>query len=232
MDKAVVLVSGGVCSAVAAMAAKEQYEVALLHVAWGHRAAEREADAFEAVAGALRTDKTLVAEMPFYTTIGGSSRASKRIAIEDAGAVTNNAPSTFTLGLLPALLSVASSWAAALGASRIIFGVCESQGPGGPLNLLYPDHRPDFVHAFNLMLNYAKAARRDLKVEAPLIDLGRAEVIRLGQRLGVPFGQTWSCYLGGEAPCGRCLACAHRVAGFAAAALPDPLLTARVPAMA
>jgi 7-cyano-7-deazaguanine synthase len=231
MDRAVILVSGGINSAVAAAAMREQCQLAWLHVAWGHRSAERELIAFEAMAHHFKADPTLVAELSCMAAIGGNARASRRLSIEDAEVLTGKTPSTFAAGLLPAMISVAAAWAASLKARRIILGIASDHQTGRyPLSQLYPDHRREFAQACNLMLAYATAPGQEIRVETPLMDLSRPEVIKLGRRLGVPFDRTWSCYADNETPCQRCLGCADRAAGFVRAGVPDPLMA--VPASA
>lgn len=225
MDRAVILVSGGINSAVVAAVAREQYEPALLHVGWGHRTAEREAVCFERLAAALHIERTLVADLSCLAGFGGNARVSKRLPIDDANALGKGTPATFVLGLMPAMLSLAGAWAAAIGAKRILVGTGEDYGlPCPTLATLYPDHRHEFIQAFNLMLIHAKPQNRELAVEAPLIDLTRAEVIKLGNRLNVPWEKTWSCYRNTDVPCGRCLGCANRTHGFLRAGIADPLL--------
>lgn len=224
MDTAVVLSSGGINSTVAAAIAREQYEPALLHVNWGHRAAERELEAFKQIAAFMRVERTVVADLSCLSSFGGNARVSKRMNIEDASTLGSGTPSTFMLGQLPTLLSVAATYAGGIGAKRIILGISEDHGvPGPPISELYPDHRIEFLQAFNLMLNYAKPPDRELIVEAPLIELTRAEVLQLGRRMDVPFEKTWSCYRNNDRPCGRCRPCVTRAAGFIQARLPDPL---------
>ncbi len=225
MDRAVLLLSGGINSTVAAAVAREQYELALLHVAWGHRTAERELAAFQEVAAALRIEQTLVADLSCMAAFGGNARTSRRIAIEDASVVGRSTPATFALGLLPGMLSLAAAWAAGLRASRILVGVSENGGTlPTPISKLYPDRRREFVQAFNLMLHHAKVPDRDLLVEAPLIDLTRAEIVKLGQRLKAPFDRTWTCYANNHTPCHRCIACVNRETGFFQAGIPDPVV--------
>jgi 7-cyano-7-deazaguanine synthase len=225
MDRAVVLLSGGINSAVAAAVAREQYEPALLHVAWGHRTAERELAAFEHLAGALRISRTFVADLSCMASFGGNARVSKRTAIDDANALGKGIPATFALGLMPSMLSLAAAWADSVEAHRIIVGIGEDYGlPGISMANIYPDYRHEFVQVFNLMLEYAKPATHELVVEAPFIDLTRPEVIKLGSRLGVPWDKTWSCYRNNDAPCGRCLPCVNRANGFLKAGTPDPLM--------
>lgn len=231
METAVVLTSGGINGAVTAALAKEQYEPALLHVAWGHRAADRELAAFEQLAAYLRIEKTMVAELSWMAVFGGSARTSRRMTIEDAATLEPGTPATFLLGLMPSMLNIAATWAGAIGAKRVLVGISEDHGvPGPAVSALYPDHRMEFIQAFNLMLSYAKPPQRELMVEAPLIELARPEVIRLGQRLNVPFDRTWSCYASSERPCGRCRPCMTRAAGFLRARVADPITLETSPA--
>jgi 7-cyano-7-deazaguanine synthase len=225
MDKAIVLVSGGINSAVAAAVSSEQYETAFLHVAWGHRTADRELAAFQQLCGSMKPHASLVLEMDCLAAMGGSARSHKRHAIEDAAALTRSTPGTFMLGLMPSMLGLAACWAGAIQAKRIIIGTGENYDVGGPMiGELYPDHRREFIQAYNLMLLYARAANREISVEAPLLEMNRPDVLRLGQRLDVPFEKTWSCYRTGDRPCGRCYPCTVRAAGFVRAGVPDPLL--------
>ncbi len=225
MDKAIVLVSGGVNSAVTAAVGREQYEMHMLHAAWGHRAAEREAACLDQLATLLRIDRKLVAEMPWMSSFAGNSRTSRKLAMEDMSSLGRQTPSTFVLGLLPTLLSMAATWAGSIGARRILIGISEDYGvPGPPISQMYPDHRREFLQTFNLMLDYAKPQGRELVVEAPLAELTRQEVVLLGRRLKVPFEKTWSCYRGNDELCGKCLGCVTRAAGFLRAGIPDPLM--------
>jgi len=224
MERAVVLVSGGVNSAVAAAIAREQYQPAWLHVAWEHRTGERERAAFTALADHFKPDAVEVADLSCMTAFGGNARVSRRMSIEDAEAIGPQTPGTFAAGLLPSMVSLAAAWAVSLKAHRIVLGIhANPQTIKTPLEQLYPDYRREFVQACNLLLAYSLPADRSVQVEAPLIDLTRAEIVNLGRRLGVPFEQTWSCYADNESPCHRCLGCVNRAVGFLKAGLPDPL---------
>lgn len=225
MDKAVILVSGGINSAVTAAIAREQYEVHLMHLAWGHRSAEQELTCFNQIAGFLQADRKLVVEVGFMASLVNNSRTSRKMSIEDLAALGKQAPSTFVLGLTPAMLSLAATWAGSLGAKRIMIGTSEDHGvPGPAISDLYPDYRREFLQTFNLMLAYGKPPGRELLVEAPLADLNRQEVVLLGRRMKVPFEATWSCYRDTDEPCGKCLGCMTRAAGFLRAGIPDPLM--------
>jgi len=225
MDKAIVLLSGGINSAVAAATAREQYEAYLLHVSWGHRSGQRELACFERIAAHLRIERTQVTDLGCMSGFGGNSRTSRKVPMEDFSALGKQVPSTFVLGLIPAMLSVASAWAGAVGAKRILIGTSEDHSvPGPPISRLYPDYRREFLQTFNLMIEYGKPPGRELRVEAPLAELTREEVVLLGHRLKLPFEHTWSCYGNNDEPCGKCLACSTRASGFLRAGIPDPLL--------
>ncbi len=224
MEKAIVLACGGLNSAVAALVSREQYEVHLLHVAWGHRAAERELTCFDLLAAHLRTERKLVVEANWFAQFGGNSRANRKLAMEDMSTLGGHVPSMFALGLMPTMLSIAAAWAGGIGATRVIVGISEDFNvPGPPISQMYPDYRRDFLQTFNLMLEYGKPHGRDLLVEAPLMELTRQEVVHLGRRCKVPFEKTWSCYRNNDEPCGKCLGCTTRTAGFLRASIPDPL---------
>jgi len=225
MDRAVILTSGGINSTVAVAVAREQYEPALLHIAWGHRTAERELACFEQIASTYGIEKTMVAELSCLSVFGGNARSSKRIPVEDASTLGQGNPATFMLGLMPSMLSIAASWAGAIGARRIIVGTAENYAlPGPAISDLYPDYKSEFIQTFNLMLSYAKPSERELSVEAPLLELARDEIIQLGHNLQAPFESTWSCYRDNENPCGRCLGCVMRSVGFIRSGIPDPLM--------
>lgn len=225
MEKAIVLVSGGLNSAVAAAVSREQYDVHLLHVQWGHRTADRELACFEQLAAWLRVEQKLVADMSWLASFGGNARTNRKVSIEDLSTLGNATPSTFVPGLMPTMLSAASAWAASMGAKRVIVGTSEDHDvPGPAISQLYPDYRREFLQTFNLMLEYAKPRNRELLVEAPLAELSRQEVVLLGRRSKLPFEYTWSCYRDGDDPCGKCLGCTTRAAGFLRSSVPDPLL--------
>jgi 7-cyano-7-deazaguanine synthase len=225
MEKAIVLVSGGLNSAVAAAVAREQYEVHLMHLAWGHRAADRELKCFDQIATALRIERKLVAEVPFLGSLAHNSRTSRKIPIEEMTALGREIPTTFVLGLIPTMLSLAATWAGSVGAKRIIIGTSEDYDVPGPrISRLYPDYRREFIQTVNLMLEYGKPTNRELLVETPLAELTRQEVVLLGRRVKVPFESTWSCYRNSDEPCGKCLGCYTRAAGFMRSSIPDPLM--------
>ena len=215
--RAVVLVSGGMDSAVVLALAREQgFECFALSVSYGQRHTSELAAAAE-LAGTLgaRQHKLVTVDL---RSIGGSALTDD-IAVPEAGGP--GIPVTYVPARNTIMLSIALGWAEVLGADDLFCGVNAVDFSG------YPDCRPEFVAAFERLANLATKAGvegHSLRVHAPLMRLGKAEIAREGARLGVDFSHTVSCYQAdaeGRA-CGRCDACRLRADGFAAAGLADP----------
>jgi 7-cyano-7-deazaguanine synthase len=133
-------------------------------------------------------------------------------------------PSTYVPARNTVLLSLALGWAEVLEAERIVIGVNALDYSG------YPDCRPEYLAAFEYLATLATRAGvegRRVRIWAPLQQLTKAGIIRLGRELGVDYGLTHSCYDPGPGgrPCGACDSCRLRARGFAEAGLPDPLLS-------
>jgi 7-cyano-7-deazaguanine synthase len=216
-QRAVILVSGGMDSAVVLAMAREQgFECHALSVSYGQRhtselaAAARVAQAIGAVA-----HKTVVVDL---RSIGGSALTADIDVPESPAA---GIPVTYVPARNTIMLSVALGWAEVLGANDLFCGVNAVDYSG------YPDCRPAFIEAFERLANVATKAGvegANLRVHAPLMRMSKADIAREGERLGVDFSQTVSCYQAdaeGRA-CVRCDACRLRAEGFAAAGLPDP----------
>ena len=222
MKKAVVLVSGGMDSAVVlAMARERGFECHALSVSYGQRHTSELAAAAELarVQGAAQ-HKVVTVDL---RSIGGSAlTADIAVPEHEAGEPADpGIPVTYVPARNTIMLSIALGWAEVLGADDLFCGVNAVDYSG------YPDSRPEFVAAFEALANLATKAGVEghrLRVHAPLMRMGKADIAREGARLGVDFSRTVSCYQAdadGRA-CGRCDACRLRAEGFAAAGLPDP----------
>ncbi|TAL73783.1 MAG: 7-cyano-7-deazaguanine synthase QueC [Rhodanobacter sp.] len=220
--KAVILVSGGMDSAVTTAIAREQgYAVYALSVAYGQRH-DSELVASERVARMLGVAEHKVVHVDLRT-IGGSALTADIAVPLDATAAHDDAhiPVTYVPARNTIMLSIALGWAEVLGASDIWCGVNAVDYSG------YPDCRPAFIAAFERLANLATKAGVEgaqLRIHAPLMRMSKADIAREGHRLGVDFAQTVSCYQAdadGRA-CGHCDACRLRADGFRAAGLPDP----------
>lgn len=215
--KAVILVSGGMDSAVTIAIAREQgYQVHALSVAYGQRHSS-ELEAAARVAHMLRAveHKTVHIDL---RTIGGSALTADIDVPEEGG---EGIPVTYVPARNTIMLSIALGWAEVLGSTDIWCGVNAVDYSG------YPDCRPAFVEAFQHLANIATKAGVEgaaLRIHAPLMAMSKADIAREGQRLGVDFSATVSCYQAdaeGRA-CGHCDACRLRAQGFREAGLPDP----------
>ncbi|TYT23077.1 7-cyano-7-deazaguanine synthase QueC [Luteimonas viscosa] len=217
MKKAVVLVSGGMDSAVVLAIAREQgLALHALSVSYGQRHTS-ELDAARRVAQALGAveHKTVTVDLRAF----GGSALTDDIEVPDAGGP--GIPVTYVPARNTIMLSLALGWAEVLGANDLFCGVNAVDYSG------YPDCRPEFIDAFERLANLATKAGVEgagIRVHAPLLRMGKADIVREGQRLGVDFAQTVSCYRadGDGRACGHCDACRLRAEGFAAAGVVDP----------
>jgi 7-cyano-7-deazaguanine synthase len=214
--KAVVLVSGGLDSATTlAMAQADGFDCHALAVNYGQRH-RSELDAARRVAEHAGVPLNVI-DIDLRA-IGGSALTDD-IAVPEGG--TDGIPVTYVPARNTILLALAMGHAEVLGASAVFIGVNAVDYSG------YPDCRPEFIEAFELMANRATRAAVEgarLRIHTPLIDLTKAEIIRRGTALGVDYSQTVSCYQAdaeGRA-CGVCDSCLIRKAGFEAASLSDP----------
>jgi 7-cyano-7-deazaguanine synthase len=223
--KAVCLLSGGLDSATClAFANRHGYEVYALSFDYGqrHRA---EIDAARRVAKALHAASHRIATIDLR--VFGHSALTDDIDVpkgRDEARMNADIPVTYVPARNTIFLSFALAWAEVLEASDIFIGVNALDYSG------YPDCRPEFIAAFERMANLATKAgvenRTHIKIHTPLIQLSKAEIVRMGMDLDVPFGLTHSCYdpdKDGRA-CGDCDSCVLRAKGFREAGIPDPAL--------
>jgi 7-cyano-7-deazaguanine synthase len=218
LKRAVVLLSGGLDSAtVLAMARAREYECYALSVEYGqrHRA---ELDAAQRLASALGAREHRIMRVDLGG-IGGSALTDTSISVPESPGT--GIPVTYVPARNTLLLSLALGWAEVIHAADIFVGVNAVDYSG------YPDCRPAFIAAFENLARLATKAGVEgarYKIQAPLIDMSKAEIVRTGIDLGVDFSMTVSCYQAdaeGRA-CAKCDSCRLRAAGFAAAKIPDP----------
>jgi 7-cyano-7-deazaguanine synthase len=216
--RAVVLLSGGLDSATAlAIARSQNFDCYALSVEYGQRhSAELDAARRVAAAAGVRDHRVMRVDL---AGIGGSALTDKTIAVPESP--TTGIPVTYVPARNTIMLSLALGWAEVLGAGDIFIGVNAIDFSG------YPDCRPEFVAAFAQLATLATKAGiegQPYRVQAPLISLTKAEIIREGIRLGVDYALTVSCYQadGDGRACGACDSCRIRRAGFEAAGVPDP----------
>lgn len=222
MADAVVLLSGGLDSyTAAAMARADGYRLFALTVRYGQRHA-RELEAARAVAGWLGVARHLEIDVDL-SAFGGSSLTTDAPVPKDRPLDATGIPSTYVPARNTVFLALALAWAEALGAGDVFIGVNALDYSG------YPDCRPEFLAAFERLASVATArgiGGAPFRVHAPLLQLGKADIIRAGLSLGLDYGLTHSCYDPDREgrPCGRCDSCRIRAAGFAGAGVDDPLV--------
>ncbi len=217
IKKAVILVSGGMDSAVTMAIAREQgFLCHALSVSYGqrHSAELNAANELAQIQGAAE-HKTVVVDL---RSIGGSALTSD-IAVPESA--SEGIPITYVPARNTIMLSIALGWAEVLGANDIFCGINAVDYSG------YPDCRPEFLAAFQNLANLATKAGVEgagFRLHAPLITLSKADIAREGIRLGVDFSRTVSCYQADDQglACGRCDACRLRAAGFEDAGIADP----------
>jgi 7-cyano-7-deazaguanine synthase len=215
---AIVLLSGGLDSTtVLAIARSQGFICHTLAVSYGQRHSV-ELQAAQAISRRLGAVEHRQMHVDL-ADIGGSALTDSRIAVPESA--TAGIPVTYVPARNTLFLALALGWAEVAGARDIFIGVNAVDYSG------YPDCRPDFIRAFETLAGLATKAGVEggrFHVQAPLLSLSKAQIIRAGTELGVDYGETVSCYQANTRleACGRCDSCRLRLEGFAAAGLPDP----------
>lgn len=218
VKKAIVLVSGGLDSTTClAIAGNMGFDCYAISFDYGQRSGSEIEAAKNLVKAAAVIEHKIVRLQ--LGEIGGSALTDSAIAIPEQESV--GIPVTYVPARNTVFLSYALAWAEVVGADAIYIGVNAVDYSG------YPDCRPEYIAAFQKLINLATRTTMEggtIRLETPLIDLSKDEIIKTGIRLGVDYGATVSCYQAsskGEA-CGRCDSCRFRKQGFIDAGIEDP----------
>ncbi|MCG8608090.1 7-cyano-7-deazaguanine synthase QueC [bacterium] len=222
-ERAVVLASGGLDSAVTIAIAKEQFELALLHLNYGQRTESREEQAFRELAEHYSARRTLIVDAKHFAQIGGSSLTDENIRVAEADLDNREVPSSYVPFRNANLLATATSWAEIIGATKLFVGAVEEDSSG------YPDCRREFYDAFERVIDVGTKPSTKITIETPIIHLQKYEIVKKGVDLGVPFQLTWSCYQSNDLACGLCDSCGFRLRGFQRAGVEDPIPYANKP---
>lgn len=221
VKKAVVILSGGLDSTTCMGFAREAgYEIYPISFDYGQRHkielnnARRVAEHYGAAA------RHRVIQLGFLRDFGGSALTDDKIAVPQAVESGDEIPVTYVPGRNLLFLSIATSFAEVTGAEAIYIGVNALDYSG------YPDCRPEFIHKVEEVIALATKAGvqgKEIRILTPLLELSKAEIIKAGMRMNVPYHLTTSCYNGEEEACGVCDSCRLRLKGFAEAGLKDPI---------
>lgn len=206
MKKAIILLSGGLDSATAAaQAIADGYEAIAISFRYGQRH-ERELLAARQVAAALNIKEHFIVDVNLAQW-GGSALTDANIAVPTAGVQADEIPITYVPGRNTVFIAIALSLAESKGAEAIYLGINAVDYSG------YPDCRPEYLEAFQRLAALSSKVGIEgnaTKLIAPLVMDSKVDIVRRAQRLGVPIDLTWSCYQGGEVPCGVCDSCRIR----------------------
>ncbi len=220
MEKAVVLLSGGLdsctCMAVAKSKGYDVYPISFNY----HQRHSIELEGAKKIAAFYGVKRHLIIETNM-DAIGGSALTDKKIEVPEGDTHRTDVPDTYVPARNLIFLSYAVGYAEVLGASHVYIGVNSVDYSG------YPDCRPEFIQRFQELSDYATTATavkgKHITIETPLQNLSKAEIVKLGVKLGAPYKFTHSCYKGGEKACGVCDSCKLRLEGFREAGVEDPI---------
>jgi 7-cyano-7-deazaguanine synthase len=215
MPRSVVIYSGGLDSTTLLYHLRaEGHEVKALSVKYGQRHMTREMAAAEAICTRLAVERRTVDLAALVDFFGGNALTNAGVPVPEGAYAQETIGQTTVPTRNMVLLSVGIAWAAALKFDAVAFGA------HGGEHTNYPDCKPPFAEAMD------RAARlcdfEPIRVLAPFVDSVKADIVRRGAELGVPFDLTWSCYTGGEQHCGRCGTCIDRRTAFLQADVTDP----------
>ncbi len=214
---AVVLVSGGMDSALTAAYAAQKNELAFLHINYGQKTQKRELRAFNNIARYYKVKKKLVADISYLKDIGGSSLTDNKIKITKADLNNKSIPSSYVPFRNANILAIAVSWAEVLKAHSIYIGAVEEDSSG------YPDCREKFFKEFEKMVSLGTKPGSGIKIVTPLINQSKKEIVLNSYKYKSPVHLSWSCYKNSNEACGICDSCALRLRGFAQAGMEDPI---------
>jgi 7-cyano-7-deazaguanine synthase len=165
----------------------------------------------------------MVVRLDYFPRIGGSSLTDVRMPVHNANLANPEIPNTYVPFRNAHFLSIATSWAEVIGASKIFIGAVGEDSSG------YPDCRPEYYDAFNKVIRAGTRPESNIEIETPLIYLSKRDIVKRGVELNAPLHLTWSCYRETEVACGVCDSCALRLRAFQQASMEDPIAYATRP---
>ncbi len=217
--KTVLIYSGGLDSTVLLYQLRnENHEVSALSVHYGQRHHQRELAAASQLCRLNHVEHRIADLSGIAPLLTGSSLTDLSIPIPEGHYEEESMKSTVVPNRNMILLSLATAWAISLKADTVAYAA-----HGGD-HAIYPDCRESFAQALDQAIRLADW--HEVRLHRPFVQSSKSDIVRLGATLGVPFGETWSCYQGGDLHCGRCGTCLERREAFHLAAVPDPTLYA------
>jgi 7-cyano-7-deazaguanine synthase len=216
--KAVCLLSGGMDSSTLVYLAKsEGYDILALHLNYGQRTEKKERACAKKIAQLLCAKDFVEVDIGYFARFGASSLTDRTIAVEEFDPAKAHMPNTYVPFRNANLLSIATSYAEAKEADAIFIGVQSLDYSG------YPDCRPQFIDAFQRVIEVGTKDSTHITLKTPFIHMTKTEILKVGIKLGVPYGHTWSCYRNEDKACGTCGSCHFRKEAFASIGATDPI---------
>ena len=222
MVQAVVLLSGGLDSSTAlARAIERGCEIVALTFSYGQRHS-KELGSAKKIADHYRVQRHITVDLDIGKYLDSSlTQPSMHIPPgADEQSDSSSIPSTYVPARNIVFMSVAAAVAESVGADSVVIAVNSVDFSD------YPDCTPQFIDAYQKMLEVGTRGGVDgraVQIDAPLLEMSKAEIVREAVRLGVPLELTWSCYAGGDKACGVCDSCRLRLKGFREAGVDDPV---------
>jgi 7-cyano-7-deazaguanine synthase len=204
-------------STLAYVAKNRGYTILALHLNYGQRTEQKERACAKKIADHLDAESFVEISLDYFTAFGASSLTDKKIAVEEFDPGRAHMPNTYVPFRNANLLSIATSFAEARGADAIFIGVQSLDYSG------YPDCRPQFIEAFQKVIDLGTKDTTKITLFAPFISMTKTDILQEGLKLGVPYEHTWSCYRNEREACGTCGSCHFRREAFTAAGRQDPI---------
>jgi 7-cyano-7-deazaguanine synthase len=218
MMKAICLLSGGMdSSTLAYFANREGYDICALHLNYGQRTEAKELACARKIASLLGIREFIALDIGYFNRFGASSLTDPEIMIEEFDPARAHIPNTYVPFRNANLLAIATSFAEARGADAIFIGVQSLDYSG------YPDCRPEFITAFQKVIDLGTKDTTKITLFTPFIHMTKTDILRVGLELNVPYEHTWSCYRNEKKACGTCGSCHFRKEAFAAIGRKDPI---------
>jgi len=217
--KAISILSGGLDSTVATSYYKDKYKIHALTFNYGQRSSDMEIKSAGSICKNLGLKHTVI-ELPWLAALGGSALTSQKEVpkleinqLDNKDICDVTAREVWVPGRNVVFTGVATSFAEAMGAEKIIMGWDLEEAS------TFPDNSKEFLNAFNIVLEIGSLD--DIQIEAPVIDMFKKDIVKLGEEIDAPLNLTYSCYMGGEIHCGKCESCMRRIRAFREAKIED-----------
>jgi 7-cyano-7-deazaguanine synthase len=199
------------------LARSRGYEIYALHVNYGQLTEKKELACARKIASLLGAKEFIEISLDYLAKFGASSLTDHTISVEEYNPERAHLPNTYVPFRNANLLSIATSFAESRGADAIFIGVQALDYSG------YPDCRPQFIEAFQQVINLGTRDGTHIELVTPFVGKTKTDILKIGRDLCVPYEHTWSCYRNEEKACGTCGSCHYRKSAFTEAGMKDPI---------